>query len=250
MSAVQTRGLGVATFGRWFGLLAGLAASSRLLSAEDPILLLLFVGPALGLPLLAGVLLGALARPTPERGPARRALLEVRRVRTYLPSWTPLVRWLAAGYTGLSVAGLLLDRPDIDPEGRTYLQVCSEGLQLGWLSAPPAYVVPALTLVLTGLGAAVGALHLLARRPRPAGIDVEDDDRARSEVAAAVLAACAVLVAVPLAGLALLAASTLSERCSGPLGLVASVPLLLLTAVATGIGCWALWSLLVPRGRA
>lgn len=250
MSAVQARGLGIAAAGRWAGLLVGLAAASWLLGSGDSVLALLFTGPALGLPLLGGVLLGALVQPAPERGPARRALLETRQIGTYLPSWTPLVRWLAAGYAGLSVAGVLLDRPHIDAQGRTAFYSCGPGLGLDWLWAPPAYVIPALTLVLIGLGAAIGALHLLVRRPRPAGIDVEDDDRARTEAAAAVVAACAVLVAVPLAGLSLLAASALSERCYGPLGLVAGVPLLLVTALAAGVGAWALWSLLVPRGRA
>ncbi|HEY6746028.1 MAG TPA: hypothetical protein VI357_09945 [Mycobacteriales bacterium] len=250
MSAVQARGLGVATLGRWFGLVAGLAASSWLVSSGDSVFVLLFLGPALGIPLLGGVLVGALLRPAPERGPERRALLETRRLGTYLPPWTRLVRGLAAGYVGLTVLGVLMDRPGTDAEGRTVLYTCDDGFGLSWLQAPSAYTIPALTLVLIGLGAAVGALHLLVRRPRPAGVDVADDDRARTEAAAAVVAACAVLVAVPLAGLSLLAASSLSQRCSGPLGELAAVVLLLVTALATAVGCWALWSLLVPRGRA
>ncbi len=249
MSAVQARGLGIATGARWLGLLAGLAATSWLISTDDLALALLLSGPLVGIALLGGVLLGELARPGPERGPARRALLETRRIETYLPSWARMVRWLAVAYLVLTVFGVW-DRPEVDGAGNPAIPTCGDGIGLfeAWL--PPAYAIPALTLVLIGLAGAVGALHQLVRRPRPAGIEVDEDDRARTDAVAAVVAACAVLVGVPLAGLSLLAAASLARSCAGPLGQLAAAPLLCLTAVGTAVGCWALWSLLVPRGRA
>jgi hypothetical protein len=249
MSAVQARGLGLVTGGRWLGLLAGLAATSWLISTGDVALALLLSGPLLGIALLGGVLLGQLARPGPERGPARRALLETRRIETYLPPWARMVRWLAVAYLALTVLGVL-DRPEVDFAGNSIIYTCGDGIGLldGWL--PTAYAIPALALVLIGLAAGVGALHLLVRRPRPAGIEVDEDDRTRTDAAAAVVAACAVLVAVPLGGLSLLAAVSLAHSCAGPLGQLAAAPLLGLSAAGAGIGCWALGSLLVPRRRA
>jgi hypothetical protein len=249
MSAVQARGLGLAAAGRWSGLLAGLAAMSWLIGSGGLEFALLLVGPALGLPLLGGVLVGELARPAPERGPARRALLETRRIESYLPHWTWLVRWLAAAYVGLSVLAVLLDRPAHSVDGRTVIYTCGEALGPVAAWPPAAYTVPTLTLVLIGLGAAVGALHLLVRRPRPAGVDVTDDDQARRDAAAAVVAAGAVLVTAPLAGLSLVAGLSLSRSCAGPLGTLAQVPLFCLAAAAAAVGCWALAGLLVPRRR-
>jgi hypothetical protein len=251
MSAVQARGLGIAAGGRWVGLLVGLAGTSWLLSADDAVLVAMFLGPVLGIPLLAGVLVGALVRPGPERGPARRALLETRRVANYLPSWTPVVRWTAIAYAGLTVAGVLVGAPEVDGGGHPIVYYCNMdglGLMPVWPSA--GYLVPALVLVLVGLGAAAGALHLLVRRPRPTGVDVDHDDRARADAAAAVIAATAVLVAFPLAGLSLVAGRSLDETCEGPLAVLAQAPLYAATATATAVGAWALWSLLVPRGRA
>lgn len=249
MSAVQARGLGIETAGRWFGLVSGLAATSWLISTGDIALAVLLSGPLVGIALLGGVLLGELARPGPERGPARRALLETRRIETYLPSWARMVRWLAVTYIVLITISVLQDRPEFDGTGRAVIYVCGDrAWPAVWL--PTAYAIPALTVVLIGLAAAVGALHLLVRRPRPAGIDVADDDRARRDAAAAVVAASAVLVAVPLAGLSLLAAASLASSCVGPLGQLGAAPLLAVTAASTAIGCWALGSLLVPRGRA
>jgi hypothetical protein len=249
MSAVQARGLGLATAGRWLGLLAGLAATSWLFRTGDIELALLLSGPLVGIALLGGVLLGELMRPGPERGPARRALLETRRIETYLPSWTRLVRWFAGAYVVLIVVSVLNNRADVDAAGREVHYVCDNGSLLGPVWLPTAYAIPALTLVLLGLGAAVGALHLLVRRPRPAGIDVAEDDQARSDAAAAVLAACAVLVAVPLAGLSLLAASSLAFSCAGPLGQLGAAPLLVLAVAAASVACWALVGLLLPRWR-
>lgn len=248
MSAVQARGLGIATGGRWLGLLAGLAATSWLISTGDLELALLLSGPLVGIALLGGVLLGELARPGPERGPARRALLETRRIETYLPSWTRLVRWLAITYVVLLVASLLQDRPEFDGVGEAVIYTCGDRpWPTIWL--PTAYAIPALTVVLTGLAAALGALHLLVRRPRPAGIDVAEDDQARRDAVAAVVAACAVLVSVPLGGLSLLASGALASTCGGLLGRLGSVPLLGVAVTATMVGCWALGSLLLPRWR-
>jgi hypothetical protein len=248
MSAVQARGLGLATAGRWLGLLAGLAATSWLIGTGDVELALLLSGPLVGIALLGGVLLGELVRPGPERGPARRALLETRRIETYLPSWTRLVRWLAAAYLALTVFGVL-DQPDVDSAGNTIIYTCGDGIGLfdAWL--PLAYAIPALALVLIGLTAAVGALHFLVRRPRPAGIEVAEDDRSRTDAVAAVVAACAVLVAGPLGGLSLLAAASLAHSCAGALGQLAAAPLLCLAAASAAIGGWALVGLLLPRRR-
>ncbi len=95
-------------------------------------------------------------------------------------------RWsgLLAGLAALTVLSVLQDRPSFDPAGRTIVYVCGDRLGLTAVWPPTGYPIPVLTLVLIGLAAALGALHLLVRRPRPAGIDVADDDRARRDAAA------------------------------------------------------------------
>lgn len=169
MTAVQTRGLGVAYAGRWLGLVAGLAATSWLLHRESIGPALLLVGPVLGIALLGGVLLGELAAPGPDRGPARRALLETRRAADYLPASSRLVVVLVAVFVavtaGTSLFGVVVDWwTNDDP---LLIQICPSLPPFPW---PDAYYAgPTVAAVLLGLGLAAAVLRRSARRPGPAG---------------------------------------------------------------------------------
>lgn len=251
MSVVQAPGLGVVAAGRWLGLLGGLAVASWLLS-RDPIgWVYLLVGPAIGLCLLGGVLLGELAAPGPARGPARRALLETRRVADYLPPAARHVAALVAVYGLVLVVALLARRPLNGGPGELVIAMCAgrEGMFLApW--PDPVALVPGLLAVLAGLATAALALHLLARRARPAGVDVADDDRRRRETAAAVVAACAVLVAAALCCTALVLGVAMTGGCGGAPGRVLGWVLQWVAGTAGLIGCWAAAALLLPRRRA
>lgn len=101
------------------------------------------------------------------------------------------------------------------------------------------YGLPLLTLVLGGVLVAAWALHLVVRRPRQ-GEDQVVDDALRRRAARAIVAAVGLLVAVPAAGVTLVASITLAGS-SCPTGwdvpvallLGLSAPALLVLAVGT-----------------
>jgi hypothetical protein len=248
MAAVQTRGVDRATAYRWIGLLGGLAVTSWLLRGDTSGRAVLLVGPVLGTALLAGVLLGELSRPRLERGPARRALLETRRVADYLPGRSRLVAVMLVAYV-LTVAGTGL-RSVISQLDTTVGDVCYEvGLIYAWPSA--AATVPALAGVVLGLAAAAAVLRRIVLRPRPAGIEAAEDDRSRREAVTAVVTACALLVAGPLAGTALVAGGTIAgSSCAFLPVQVLGWGLLWIAGAAGIVACWSLVALLRPRRAA
>jgi hypothetical protein len=119
---------------------------------------------------------------------------------------------------------------DLGRAGRSLRQVCPDG-SVTWASPWPGsfYSVPVAVVVLAGLAGAAAVLHRIARRPRTqAGPGFRaDDDSVRRRSSVAVIAACGILVAVPLGGAALVAGSTLlSLPCPG------------VRTVAAGRCCW------------
>lgn len=249
MTAVQEREFGVTAVGRWLGVAAGLVAGGLLARWDSLGRGLLLAGPAFGIAVLSGVLLGELAAPGPHLGAARRALLETRRVGDYLPGWSRSVAVLTAVFVLVTVGTSLVgSADDRQRAGRAFARTCADGSVSSAGPWPGAYyAVPTLVAVLTGLGVAGLVLRRVVSRPRPAGMDVERDDRARRAAASATTAACAVLVAVPLAGSALIAGGALLTVCGGA-GQPGIAWALLLLAGCAGIGaCAALATLLSPR---
>lgn len=239
---------------RWrlAGIAGGLLAAAASARAAGLGLGLLLAAPLFGLGVLAGVLVGELTAPAPDPGSTRRARVEVRRGRDHLP----------AGLTGTvgALAGLLVallavttwtaDADDAGRAGRSLRQVCPDGV-VGSAGPWPGsfYSVPATLAVGAGLAGAATVLHRIARRPRT-GTEPgrrADDDAGRRRSATVVVAACGVLVALPLAGTALGAGSALrSLPCPGD-GTVAAARALLGTAVvALGVPGWCTAALLAP----
>lgn len=243
MAAVQTRRPGVVLLVRWIGLLGGLAVVSVLLDEDETGRSLLIIGPLIGVALLAGVLGGELITPRPERGPARTALLETREVTDYLPGSARWVARLVIAYAVVTVgAGAVGAVP-----GGWIGSRCS--VPSSWRAWPVAdYTAPGVVVVAVGLGLAGVVLHRLVARPRPAdtAADIAADDLARRETAAAVVAGCAVLVAVPLGGTSLVAGLSLSGNCV-PAVAAAGWLLVIVALVATVGGLWALGALLLRR---
>ena len=227
--------------GRWLGALAGLAVTSWALQADVTGTAVLLASPILGVALLAAVLAGELLGRAPAPGPARRALLETRRVADYLPAAARPVAALLVAYAVLTAITLAPDA------GSTVVTTCGDLVVLLSPWPEPGHVLPALATVLLGLGVAALGLRQLVDRPRPAGLSIEQDDRARRESAAAVVAACAVLVAGPLAGTALIAGSHLVNGCGGVLSVLLGWGLLWLAGTAALAAGWALVALLRPR---
>jgi hypothetical protein len=234
MTAVQTRP-GRVLLIRWTGLVAALWTVSWSLGWDDLGNSFSLTAPLLGIGLVLGVYAGDLVGPGRDRGPSRRALLETRRLVDYLPDTVRRVAWLLAGF---GVATLLSSYP----VGATVTSVCGSDADR-WV--PQRYAAIGVAGVAVGLALAAGVLRWLVTRPRPAGRDVAADDAHRREVAAAVVAACGVLVAGALAWSLVLLGVVLHDACPagyGKLGLVFFAAALLAGATALA----ALWAVLVP----
>jgi hypothetical protein len=192
------------------GLAAGLVGAGVVLARSSLGSGVLLAAPVCALGVLAGVVVGELRAPLPG-GPVRSAELVVRRVGDQLPvGLTRAVVGTTAALAIVLVATTALgSADDMGRPGRS-LVLLREGVPVeargpwpgSWYSAPLAAVVG------VGLLLAAVALVRVARRPRPsAGHDVDDALRRRS--AHAVVAAVGVLVGIPLAGTAAVAAGAL-----------------------------------------
>ena len=108
------------------------------------------------------------------------------------------------------------------------------------------YSLPLAAVVALGLLVAAVALRSVVRRPRQ-GADLVADDVLRRRAAETVTAAAGLLVVVPFAGVAVIAAGALGSVVRGPLddascapvgwGLAATM-LLLLVPVLLAVGAW------------
>jgi len=220
------------------------------------------MGQALAAPLfagclLAGVLAGEVLASRPS-GPTRTAAIEVRTVRSYLPrAMSTSVLATAVTLTGLLVVTSLLGTSDDQGRpGRSLSRWCGEhGAGAGpWPGV--YYSVPIGLSVLGGLLAAAVVALVVVRRPRPAAgpaARAADDDVRRASLRA-VTAACGVLTAAPLAGVATIVAALLADvshvDCAPswlPLARLASG---MLGAVAFVAACGYLSALLLPMRRA
>lgn len=152
--------------------------------------------------------------------------------------------------TGTSLLGAMAARRT--SEELLLVRTCTDGPPFPWPNAH--YAGPTVVAMLLGLGVAAAVLRRLVRRPRAGGIDTARDDQDRRETAAAVLAACAVLVAVPLASISLAAGAWLASGCDAGPVLNSAAPvlhaagwvLLAVAAAASLIAFDALLALLLP----
>lgn len=197
---------------RWraLGLALGLIAGVLMLSdgglGRGPML----AAPIFGLWVLMGVIVGELLIPAPG-GPIRRATLEVRRIRDYLPrGLTTVVTATTALLGGILVATTLAGSADDQGRaGRSLARECTA--IMGEATGPwpgSYYSVPLALAVGVGLLGAALASRVIVRRPRR-GEDRAVDDEARRRAVSAVVAASGILVAVPLIGVSLTAAGAL-----------------------------------------
>ncbi|GLW99244.1 hypothetical protein [Microtetraspora sp. NBRC 16547] len=235
---------------RLAGLVAGLAASGLVLSwdglGRGPML----AAPVLSIGLLLGTLAGELAAPRPH-GPIRGASLEIRRARDYLPRFSA---WLAGALSLvaavlLSVTSVTASADDMGRAGRALAMSSPDGTVRsvtgpwpGWFYAWPMLAVLATAFLLSAL-----VVHRVVQRGRP-GLDVAAravDDAQRAHSARVVTAAYGLCVALPLIGVALVAAEALF-RHSDFAGWVAPAAsgLLGVALFAAGSATWYLAELL------
>jgi hypothetical protein len=181
---------------------------------------LALAAPAFTLCLLAGVLVGE-ASVAREPGATRTALIEVRSVRDYLPP--VLTRWVGTLTGALAVlligAGWLGGADTLGRAGRSLNIDCGGGETLLASPWPGAfYGGPIAAAVAAGLVAAAVVLRRIVGRPR-IGADPAlrvQDDELRRRSSRVVMAACGLLVAVPLTGSAVLSGETLIGSACGP----------------------------------
>ena len=228
------------------GLVCGAAAAWGALGRG-----LLLAGPVFGLCVLAGVVAGEISV-RPAEGQTRSAVVEVRRVRDYLPrGLATAVLAAAAGLLGLiTVTSATAAADDLGRAGRVLVLRCGPGL---WQAHGPwpgsFYSVPLAAAVTAGLLGAGGALRVVIRRART-GADpatVAADDALRRRAARAITGACGILVALPLAGACLVsAAALLSFSCHPAWWTYAGWGLLALLIPAVALMGWCAATLLTP----
>ncbi|MEZ5407051.1 MAG: hypothetical protein R2761_03435 [Acidimicrobiales bacterium] len=251
----------------WGGLALGLAAAVALSRWDRLGRGLLLAAPVLGLAVLAGTLGGELAVTGPTGG-TRRAGLRARRVGDYLPRRPSALVVLAIVALVATAVGAILAGSDDDlgRAGRALTTSCSpdtsssRGPWPGWF-----YSGPLLAVVAVGLALAAVALRTVVNRPRltvaPVAVPVSEDaeggdaealaldDALRRWSARRVVAAVAMLVALPLLGTASVAAVALAGAdCLPAGGQVAVAALGLVAPLAAVLLGWSAQSLLMPAG--
>jgi hypothetical protein len=172
---------------------------------------LLLAAPLFALCVLAGVLVGELMVRAPG-GPVRRAALDVRRIRDYVP------RALGSAVLGAgTLLALLLvlttaagSPDDMGRAGRDLVRRCSAVMAEGAGPWPGSYyTLPLAVVVLVGLLAAGVVLTRIVRRPLQSD-DRGVDEALRRSAAGAVTAAVGLLIGVPLAGVSVVAGAALA----------------------------------------
>src|SRR6266566_2740071 len=239
--------------GNWrrAGVITGLAAGS---AAAGSGLLgrgLLLAGPVFGLCVLTGVAAGEISV-RPARGSARTAVVEVRRVRDYLPRGLATAVMAAAAVLLALVAVITATAgpDDLGRPGRVLLLSCGPGLQEDHGPWPGSfYTVPLVAVVAAGLIAAGGALRVVIRRARTGAEPdaIAADDALRQRAARTITGACGILVALPLAGACLVSAGALlSFSCHPAWWTYAGWALLALLVPTVALLGWCAAVLLVP----
>ncbi|MEJ5946803.1 hypothetical protein WDZ17_16015 [Pseudokineococcus basanitobsidens] len=238
---------------RWTGAAVGVVAALVLASAgtlgRGPLL----APAALGLGVLAGVLVGELAV-RPRRTGVRSASLETRRVRDLLPRPTAAV--VAA--TTVFLLGLLVvttataSPDDLGRPGRSLAGSCSAGTSFARGPWPGSYYsLPLAVAVLVGLLAAALVLRRVAARPAVGGTpELDEADLVlRRRAGAAVTAAVGVLVSAPLAGVLAVSAGV-AGGLDCPSGAWQALTVVLVAALPVSVAVlgWCAAVLLVPGG--
>lgn len=227
------------------GLVVGLAAAYQGGLGRG----LLLAAPLFALCVLGGVLAGELLVTAPD-GPVRQAALEVRRMRDYVPR--------ALGGAVLAAGALLAvllvlttaagSPDDMGRAGRDLVRRCSAVMTAGAGPWPGSYYAfPLAVVVLCGLLAAGAVLTRVVRRPRQ-GDDVAVDQALRRSAARSVTAAVGLLVAVPLAGVSVVAGSALVGVSCHPAWWTVAAIALAAVAVASLALAGACASALTARG--
>jgi hypothetical protein len=229
------------------GLVAGGAAAASGMLGRG----LLLAGPVFGLCVLVGVVAGEISV-RPAGGQTRTAVVEVRRVRNYLPRGlaTAVMAAAAVLLALVTVTTVTAGPDDLGRPGRVLLLSCGPGL---WQDHGPwpgsFYSVPLAAMVAAGLITAGVALRVVIRRAR-AGADpdvVAADDALRQRAARTITGACGILVALPLAGVCLVSAGALlSFSCHPAWWTYAGWTLLALLIPAVTLIGWCAGVLLAP----
>ncbi len=198
---------------------------------------LLLAAPIFALCVLGGVLVGELRVRAPG-GSVRRATLEVRRIRDYVP------RSLGSSVlaAGMLLALLLVlttaagSPDDMGRAGRQLVRRCSPVMTAGSGAWPGSYYAfPLAVVVLCGLLAAGVVLTRVVRRPLQSE-DLAVDEALRRSAAGSVTAALGLLIAVPLAGVSAVAGAALVGIDCRPVWW---------TIAATGLAALAVMSLVL-----
>jgi hypothetical protein len=200
------------TAARWraAGLVAGLVAAGVVLAGSHLGGGVLLAAPVCALGVLVGVVVGELRGPLPG-GSVRSAAVEVRTVGDQLPA--ALTRAVACATAALAlvlVTTTAMGSPDDMGRAGRSLVLRRAGLPIEGHGPWPGswYAAPLSAVVAAGLLLGAVALVRVVRRPRPPD-DHDLDDALRRRSAHAVVSAVGVLVGVPLAGTAAVAAGGL-----------------------------------------
>jgi hypothetical protein len=201
---------------------------------------LLLAAPLFALCVLAGVLVGELRVSAPG-GPVRRAVLDVRRIRDYVPR--ALGSAVVAAGALLAVVLVLTTAAgspdDMGRAGRSLERRCSAVMSEGAGPWPGSYYAfPLVVVVLGGLLAAGVVLTRVVRRPLQSE-DLAVDEALRRSAAEAVTAAVGLLITVPLAGISAVAGAALSNiTCRPELWTVAAIALGALALASLTLATW------------
>lgn len=232
---------------RWAGMLAGALGAVVVVAQSETVRGTMVAAPVFGVGVLAGALVGELRMPAPT-GQVRRAELRVRRTTDYVPRGLGL---LVAGST-VALAVLVALTAGVGSTPSETLGCLRQ--RAHWdadLWPGMRNTVPALSVVLIGLGLAALVLRRVVRRPRSADV-VRFDDVSRRRSAEVVTAAAGVLVLAScfgVAGTAGLSMSFLGDACAesgwaGPGALLLGLALAAFLATA-----WCGAALLRPSAR-
>ena len=236
---------------RWAGLLVGVVAAVLVLGSGSLGVGVLLSAPALGLGVLLGVVVGELIGSRVSRDRVRVAALEVRRVRDYLPrGLTATVATAGSLLAALLALTTAMAAPDdMGRSGRALFRRCSAAMGESHGPWPGSfYSLPLAVVLLVGAGIALVALRVVVLRPRSSGPgDPLEDDAWRRRSVTAVVGSLGVLVALPLAGVAFLAAAGLGGIGCRPVAWTVGAWVLGLTVpAALAVATWSALAIVAP----